>query len=193
MADDEEASSRKHPKRKITKKSYANGGAGSYSDDDDASHPGSDYESEFEESDDDESSQGSDEDWVGDDEEEPCIFDQLFHRIILDEAHTIRNSKTAYFASTNAIQATNKLCITGTPFIVSYYLIFICFCFLFGSVLVFVRWYSFCGLFFPFHSSLLLFDLIYLPFHSFCTVYNILYMYNIFRTIHVIFIHFFRF
>lgn len=115
-SDDEDSGSggsRRHPKRHIEKKSYANGGAGA-KEYDDASDDDYDDESEFESDDDDDS---DDEDWDVDAQEEPCIFDLLFHRIILDEAHTIRNSKTAYFASTNAIEAVHKLCITGTPFV----------------------------------------------------------------------------
>jgi SNF2 family DNA or RNA helicase len=116
-SDDEDSGSggsRRHPKRHIEKKSYANGGAGA-KEYDDASDDDNDDESEFESDDDDDDN--DDEDWDVDAQEEPCIFDLLFHRIILDEAHTIRNSKTAYFASANAIEAVHKLCITGTPFV----------------------------------------------------------------------------
>lgn len=45
------------------------------------------------------------------------IFDIHFHRIILDEAHTIRNSDTARFKSTMLISADYKLCLTGTPYV----------------------------------------------------------------------------
>ena len=45
------------------------------------------------------------------------IFDQNFHRIILDEAHMIRNASTLYFKGTKALTATHKLCLTGTPFV----------------------------------------------------------------------------
>ena len=107
----------KRSRRSVAKKSYANSGtgAGASADSEDDYEDAS--ESEFES----DSDNDSDEDWIGDadEEEELSIFDQEFHRIILDEAHTIRNSKTAYFQSTNEIQAAHKLCITGTPFIVS--------------------------------------------------------------------------
>lgn len=49
--------------------------------------------------------------------ENPLIFDQNFHRIILDEAHMIRNASTLYFKGTKALTATYKLCLTGTPFV----------------------------------------------------------------------------
>lgn len=48
---------------------------------------------------------------------DPIIFAQSFHRIILDEAHMIRNAKTLYFQSAKALIATHKLCLTGTPFV----------------------------------------------------------------------------
>lgn len=43
------------------------------------------------------------------------IFEQAFHRIILDEAHTIRNTKSRTFAGITKLQATYRLCLTGTP------------------------------------------------------------------------------
>jgi SWI/SNF-related matrix-associated actin-dependent regulator of chromatin subfamily A3 len=43
------------------------------------------------------------------------IFDRLFHRIILDEGHTIRNTKTRNYKAVMKIQATCKICLTGTP------------------------------------------------------------------------------
>jgi len=45
------------------------------------------------------------------------IFDLEFHRIILDEAHKIRNSNTNFFKSMMRIPAQRKLCLTGTPFV----------------------------------------------------------------------------
>lgn len=44
------------------------------------------------------------------------IFDILFHRIILDEAHKIRNKNTTLFKGVNHLHAKRKLCLTGTPF-----------------------------------------------------------------------------
>jgi SWI/SNF-related matrix-associated actin-dependent regulator of chromatin subfamily A3 len=44
------------------------------------------------------------------------IFDIAFHRVILDEAHNIRNSSTGYFKSVKALKTERKLCLTGTPF-----------------------------------------------------------------------------
>ncbi|KAL9184392.1 hypothetical protein ACHAXT_002478 [Thalassiosira profunda] len=45
------------------------------------------------------------------------IFDIDFHRIVLDEAHTIRNSKTRSFKAVSLIKADRKLALTGTPFV----------------------------------------------------------------------------
>lgn len=45
------------------------------------------------------------------------IFEIDFHRIVLDEAHTIRNSKTRGFKAVSMIRADNKLALTGTPFV----------------------------------------------------------------------------
>lgn len=45
------------------------------------------------------------------------IFDIHFHRIVLDEAHTIRNSKTRAFRGVSQIKADRKLALTGTPFV----------------------------------------------------------------------------
>jgi len=45
------------------------------------------------------------------------IFDIDFHRIVLDEAHTIRNSKTRAFKGVSQIKADRKLALTGTPFV----------------------------------------------------------------------------
>ncbi len=45
------------------------------------------------------------------------IFDVEFHRIVLDEAHTIRNSKTRSFGAVSLIRADRKLALTGTPLV----------------------------------------------------------------------------
>ena len=43
------------------------------------------------------------------------IFQQTFHRIILDEAHIIRNVKSRAFRGCCSLKATYRLCMTGTP------------------------------------------------------------------------------
>ena len=45
------------------------------------------------------------------------IFDIHFHRIVLDEAHMIRNNKTRAFRGVSQILADRKLALTGTPFV----------------------------------------------------------------------------
>lgn len=45
------------------------------------------------------------------------IFDVAFHRIVLDEAHTIRSSKTKFFKAVQQVDADRKLALTGTPFV----------------------------------------------------------------------------
>jgi len=45
------------------------------------------------------------------------IFDIDFHRIVLDEAHTIRNSKTRSFKAVSLIKSERKLALTGTPLV----------------------------------------------------------------------------
>lgn len=45
------------------------------------------------------------------------IFDVLFHRLVLDEAHIIRNSSTKASRACKRVQSVHKLCLTGTPFI----------------------------------------------------------------------------
>ena len=45
------------------------------------------------------------------------IFDIDFHRVVLDEAHYIRNSKTRSFKAVSLIKADRKLALTGTPFV----------------------------------------------------------------------------
>lgn len=47
----------------------------------------------------------------------PVIFDLKFHRIVLDEAHYIRNSETAFFKSIDMLESIYKLALTGTPFV----------------------------------------------------------------------------
>lgn len=45
------------------------------------------------------------------------IFELEFHRIVLDEAHIIRNSKTGFFLSVMKVPSERKLCLTGMPFV----------------------------------------------------------------------------
>ena len=45
------------------------------------------------------------------------IFDVLFHRLVLDEAHIIRNASTKASRACKKVQSVHKLCLTGTPFI----------------------------------------------------------------------------
>jgi SNF2 family DNA or RNA helicase len=45
------------------------------------------------------------------------IFDVPFHRIVLDEAHMIRSSKTKFFKAVKQVDAERKLALTGTPFV----------------------------------------------------------------------------
>jgi len=45
----------------------------------------------------------------------PSIFGHQFHRVILDEAHICRNTKSRTFAACKALQTTYRLCLTGTP------------------------------------------------------------------------------
>jgi SWI/SNF-related matrix-associated actin-dependent regulator of chromatin subfamily A3 len=45
------------------------------------------------------------------------IFDLKFHRVVLDEAHSIRNCQTGFFQAAKSLQSTYKLCLTGTPFV----------------------------------------------------------------------------
>jgi SWI/SNF-related matrix-associated actin-dependent regulator of chromatin subfamily A3 len=45
------------------------------------------------------------------------IFAIEFHRIVLDEAHMIRNSKTRSFKAVSLIKAERKLALTGTPLV----------------------------------------------------------------------------
>lgn len=43
------------------------------------------------------------------------LFSKTFHRVILDEAHTIRNSKSRVFQACSALTTKYRLCLTGTP------------------------------------------------------------------------------
>eukprot|EP00977_Amphora_coffeiformis_P006795 scaffold1488_cov141-Amphora_coffeaeformis.AAC.4 len=43
------------------------------------------------------------------------IFDVPFFRVILDEAHTVRNHKSGMFKACFALNAERRLCISGTP------------------------------------------------------------------------------
>lgn len=45
------------------------------------------------------------------------LYDMEFHRMILDEAHHIRNDHSKAFRAVSSIKALNKLCLTGTPFV----------------------------------------------------------------------------
>lgn len=45
------------------------------------------------------------------------IFDLTFHRVVLDEAHIIRNSKTGFFKVARSLRTNHKLCLTGTIFV----------------------------------------------------------------------------
>jgi len=45
------------------------------------------------------------------------IFDIHFHRIVLDEAHIIRSTKTKFFKSVKEIKADRRLALTGTPIV----------------------------------------------------------------------------
>lgn len=45
------------------------------------------------------------------------LFSLDFHRIVLDEAHTIRNYQSSSFKAVSAIKAKNKVGLTGTPFV----------------------------------------------------------------------------
>lgn len=47
----------------------------------------------------------------------PSIFDLHFHRVVLDEAHIIRNPSTGFFKACQKIHADHRLCLTGTPFV----------------------------------------------------------------------------
>jgi len=43
------------------------------------------------------------------------LFESRFHRILLDEAHNIRSSKTRTYRACTSLQADRKFCLTGTP------------------------------------------------------------------------------
>jgi SNF2 family DNA or RNA helicase len=45
------------------------------------------------------------------------IYKMLFHRIVLDEAHIIRNGESQTFDAISNLVAIHKLCLTGTPFV----------------------------------------------------------------------------
>jgi len=49
---------------------------------------------------------------------QPTIFDVLFHRIVLDEAHIIRSgTKTGLYRAAVKLQSSYRLGLTGTPFV----------------------------------------------------------------------------
>jgi SWI/SNF-related matrix-associated actin-dependent regulator of chromatin subfamily A3 len=43
------------------------------------------------------------------------LFQTTFHRVVLDEAHIVRNPKSRTFQAVASIQATRRWCLTGTP------------------------------------------------------------------------------
>jgi SNF2 family DNA or RNA helicase len=45
------------------------------------------------------------------------IYKMLFHRIVLDEAHIIRNGESQTFEAISNLVAIHRLCLTGTPFV----------------------------------------------------------------------------
>eukprot|EP00536_Pseudo-nitzschia_multiseries_P013974 jgi/Psemu1/327386/estExt_fgenesh1_pg.C_6390001 len=45
------------------------------------------------------------------------IFDIEFHRICLDEAHFVRNSRSGFFHACNRVSAQRRWALTGTPFV----------------------------------------------------------------------------
>jgi SNF2 family DNA or RNA helicase len=47
----------------------------------------------------------------------PHIFELEFHRIVLDEAHIVRNHETGLWKAVKSLRADRKLCLTGTPFV----------------------------------------------------------------------------
>lgn len=48
---------------------------------------------------------------------QPTLFSFEYHRVILDEAHEIRNANTAISKAAMAVEATHALAMTGTPFL----------------------------------------------------------------------------
>lgn len=47
----------------------------------------------------------------------PHIFELEFHRVILDEAHIVRNSQAGLWKAVMNLKSERKLCLTGTPFV----------------------------------------------------------------------------
>jgi SWI/SNF-related matrix-associated actin-dependent regulator of chromatin subfamily A3 len=43
------------------------------------------------------------------------VFDTKFHRVLLDEAHMIRSTKTRTYRACTALEADRRFCLTGTP------------------------------------------------------------------------------
>ena len=50
-------------------------------------------------------------------QKQDSIFNLDFHRICLDEAHVIRNSRSRFFHACNQVSAQRKWALTGTPFV----------------------------------------------------------------------------
>jgi SWI/SNF-related matrix-associated actin-dependent regulator of chromatin subfamily A3 len=48
---------------------------------------------------------------------EETLMNVAFHRVVLDEAHAIRNSHTSAYHAAKHLKATFKLALTGTPFV----------------------------------------------------------------------------
>ena len=47
----------------------------------------------------------------------PTLLDVGFYRMVLDEAHAVRNCTTKTFRAVMSVKTTKKLCLTGTPFV----------------------------------------------------------------------------
>lgn len=45
------------------------------------------------------------------------FFDAKFHRIVLDESHTVHSATTGFFRLASAVKALMKICLFGTPFV----------------------------------------------------------------------------
>lgn len=47
----------------------------------------------------------------------PHIYEIDFHRIVLDEAHIVRNAHASLWKAVMSLQSERKVCLTGTPFV----------------------------------------------------------------------------